>query len=68
MLHCISNQTRKGKKSGLSASGGNRDAGCGSMWEEERDRALVVLYQLFQQDLTQIFDPPACEGLEDIVK
>ena len=29
---------------------------------------MVVLYQVLQQDLTQMFEPPACEGLEDIIK
>ena len=38
------------------------------MWEEERERIVGVLHQVLQQDMTHVFEPPASEGLEDIVK
>ncbi len=38
------------------------------MWEEERERIVVVLHQVLQQDMTHVFESPTSEGLEDIVK
>ncbi|XP_019850191.1 PREDICTED: condensin complex subunit 1-like [Amphimedon queenslandica] len=53
-------KNRKTKKSSAN------DDRCGLMWEGERERVLVTLTQFLDQDLTQFWDPPAPEMLEDI--